>query len=457
MDKTVKKNVSGRVLLIPFGIVLLFTSAVNLIVGVRMADSYSRLEDTTEACLEVSKASEQFKNGSDILTSNVRLYVATGEIKYMDGYFTEANETKNRDKAMASVENYGYKELTMPLFQEAMIYSTNLMQDEYHAMKLVATSYSQNLDNYPEIKNYNLTDVEKAFTTEQMLETANSLVNGDYYNEVKKIIYQKAESAFEIISEKNDAVHTSLQAKMKTYVTVEVISTSVFTFLLLLAIFMTGHSMLFPLSKAGKAIDKDEPMDETYGLEEYTTVAVAYNRLLARRDSLETELRNIANTDPLTGLPNRNAITGIVQAYGNKVFNNIAVLSLDVNQLKETNDTKGHKAGDELLCNSADCILDFFGNESRNNCCRIGGDEFTAFLMGLTEEDVIAKIETFNRAQHRYGVSIAVGYSYRTSGTVFDMRQMYEEADEKMYKAKKEYYKSHGLVHPTDTDSTNYN
>ena len=58
MEKNTKKNISGRALLIPFGIVLLLTSAINLVVGVRMADAYSRLEDTTSNSLQFRDASE---------------------------------------------------------------------------------------------------------------------------------------------------------------------------------------------------------------------------------------------------------------------------------------------------------------------------------------------------------------------------------------------------------------
>ncbi len=452
MEKNTKKNISGRALLIPFGIVLLLTSAINLVVGVRMADAYSRLEDTTSNSLQFRDASEQFQDGSDILTSNVRLFVATGKVQYLDGYFTEANVTKNRDTALEKIEDYDHTELTKPLLQEAMTHSTELMNVEYHAMKLTAVAFGTDVSNYTPVVNYNLAPEELSYTEEELLDAASNLVNGEAYHEIKQLIYNKIDAAFDVVIEKNQEIHNSLKTEMKNYVTIEVISTSIFTFLLLLAIFVTGHSLLFPMARAIKSISKDEPMDDTYGLSEYTTLATTYNTLLSRRNSLESELRNIANTDPLTGLPNRNAIAGIIESCGEKIFSKIAILSLDVNQLKETNDTKGHKTGDELLCNAADCILDFFGNDQRNNCCRIGGDEFTAFLMGLDESEVVAKIEAFNRAQLRYGVSIAVGYSYRDYGTVFDMRKMYEEADEKMYKSKKDYYKKRGLVHPSDVD-----
>ena len=456
MEKTNKRSISGKTLLVPFGVVLLMTAAINLIVGVRMADAYNKLEATTDNHMAFHAAYEQFNLGSDILTSSVRQYVVTGDTKHIDSYFQEAKVTKNRDEAIKSIEEFGYSDETTPLINEAKSFSDGLMVLEYHAMKLASVGFGSDVSQYPEIYSYTLSEEELAYTTDQAKLQASNLVNNENYNEIKNKIYAKTEAVFDLVSEKNEVIHRALQNKMKTYVTVEIVSTSLFTFLLLLAIFILGHSILFPMANAQKAVDEDKLMDDTYGLSEYTALAGAYNNLLRRRDTLENELRNIANTDPLTGLPNRNAIAGVIESCGDKVFKNIAILSLDVNRLKETNDTKGHKAGDELLCNSADCILDYFGNDSRNNCCRIGGDEFTAFLVGFEESDVIAKIETFNRAQVRYGVSISVGYSFRKSGNILDMKSMYEEADKRMYKAKAEAYRINGWTRDGSSDSKKY-
>ena len=64
-------------------------------------------------------------------------------------------------------------------------------------------------------------------------------------------------------------------------------------------------------------------------------------------------------------------------------------------------------------------------------------------------------IIAFKDAQHRYSVSIACGYAFRKTGTVHDMRIMYEEADERMYKEKALYYKEHGIEHRIIRSKTN--
>jgi len=107
-----------------------------------------------------------------------------------------------------------------------------------------------------------------------------------------------------------------------------------------------------------------------------------------RREELEEELRQIANTDELTGVPNRRSFTELsnqelkrAARFGGPV----SVVVLDVDRFKSFNDTYGHAIGDHVLRivgrRIAECLrvnLDIYG--------RIGGEEF-AILLPETERD----------------------------------------------------------------------
>ena len=54
------------------------------------------LEQATEQYIFCENSTEGMQRGSDVLTEQVRLYVVTGQQKYMDGYFVEANVTRQR-------------------------------------------------------------------------------------------------------------------------------------------------------------------------------------------------------------------------------------------------------------------------------------------------------------------------------------------------------------------------
>lgn len=86
-----------------------------------------------------------------------------------------------------------------------------------------------------------------------------------------------------------------------------------------------------------------------------------------------------ARTDDLTGLANRR---GLYEAADHALDegHELALVLLDVNRFKEINDTLGHNAGDELLCQLAARLTTSLA--PRGVIARLGGDEFVVMLEG---------------------------------------------------------------------------
>lgn len=153
--------------------------------------------------------------------------------------------------------------------------------------------------------------------------------------------------------------------------------------------------------------------------------------------------QRLAKEDRLTGLKNRMAFEEYLTELQTKAaaFENVALIFLDLNQLKLVNDCHGHNAGDELLIASARCIQNTFGAEG--NCFRIGGDEFCAIIenpMKTEQEwyDILDnEIQTYNK-KSRFHMSIARGLSYLKdeNGMIKTMSNWKYEADVKMYENK---------------------
>ncbi|HEY6471167.1 MAG TPA: GGDEF domain-containing protein [Candidatus Dormibacteraeota bacterium] len=147
------------------------------------------------------------------------------------------------------------------------------------------------------------------------------------------------------------------------------------------------------------------------------------------------ELSALASTDALTGLKNRREFDRALRTIPRLPF---TILSLDVDRLKEINDTDGHSAGDALLR----VVGHTLGLLVRgwDVMARVGGDEFAALLpeVGVFGANLVA--ERMRVAMHALQLSsgpvrITVGWSAAPAGA--DPVSVWQRADESLYKAKR--------------------
>jgi diguanylate cyclase (GGDEF)-like protein len=156
--------------------------------------------------------------------------------------------------------------------------------------------------------------------------------------------------------------------------------------------------------------------------------------LLRRRD-LVMRLEKLSYYDQLTGFKNRHGMDEYISSM-NKA-QSIGVIYGDVTGLKRVNDTLGHKEGDKLLVRSCDCLKRIF---SSDELFRIGGDEFLILCSGITEEELINKINLLRTDLQEHDVVMAIGYIWRPHNDD-NIDKLLSEADKMMYKDKRDYYK----------------
>ena len=155
------------------------------------------MHDLNNARLEFqayTRVKTRLRDGSDILTESVRRYVTTGEKKFRDEYFKEAEETKNREWGIGLLEQLSDEgEVTKRIRQyihEAMGYSVDLMNLEYTAMRLIATEEDLADPSYPQaLRNADVPaeDLEKGFVERKRM--AIRMLFSDEYAESKQAIY----------------------------------------------------------------------------------------------------------------------------------------------------------------------------------------------------------------------------------------------------------------------------
>jgi len=168
-----------------------------------------------------------------------------------------------------------------------------------------------------------------------------------------------------------------------------------------------------------------------------TTIFIMTIKMRALRQSRQIEY--LSQTDLLTGVKNRNHYENQLQRYPEFCSSNLICVYGDVNGLHETNNRKGHQAGDKMLREVAERMQQAFGPE---HTYRIGGDEFVAFRADGQLETTLSEVDRMGQelSRHGYHVSFGVAAQEKEQGTI-NMRELVREAENKMYSAKREFYR----------------
>ena len=166
---------------------------------------------------------------------------------------------------------------------------------------------------------------------------------------------------------------------------------------------------------------------------------------LAADDKIQ-EQRILITIDPLTGISNRYAYEKALSRVDDK--EDFVVFSIDINGLKRTNDSKGHQAGDELICGAANVISGVFNRYGSSY--RTGGDEFIALSNVDPEKipEILAELERRVKAWRGKEVeemSLSAGAASRKEFPDATIDELVATADQRMYKIKSEYYIAHGI------------
>jgi len=177
--------------------------------------------------------------------------------------------------------------------------------------------------------------------------------------------------------------------------------------------------------------------------EDWIIVAVA--RDITERKEAEQRLLQLSHYDTLTGLPNRtqfyHALTRALDQAREHGWA-VGVLFLDLDRFKTVNDTLGHSAGDALLQQVGQRLVDCL--RVRDTVGRFGGDEFAAILMlpdgAQTAISVVDKIRDVMHKPFRIGefeitITASIGITVSPNDAT-DAATLIKYADTAMYRAK---------------------
>jgi diguanylate cyclase (GGDEF)-like protein len=191
-------------------------------------------------------------------------------------------------------------------------------------------------------------------------------------------------------------------------------------------------------------------------LDRFATLDIAYIEALAailagalsRAIHFET-LEQLAFRDPLTGLANRRALDVAVREAlqrrtegrgGDGPERRVTAVAVDVNGLKEVNDTMGHAGGDQLITAVSRLLVRHFSPLVGSLIARVGGDEFIVLVPNHSVAAVLATADEFcvSAAKLSTGEGVSCGVATTTEAEPWiGSTELFQAADQAQYEGKR--------------------
>ena len=211
------------------------------------------------------------------------------------------------------------------------------------------------------------------------------------------------------------------------------------------------------ITKAAEEINKGNyNVELNYkGDDEIGVLATTMNTLIHNLGEYIEELNNLAYADALTSIQNKNAFDLRAKELQQRIENpedhpEFAIVILDCDNLKETNDAYGHDKGDIYLRNSCRAMTRVFQNSP---IYRIGGDEFAVILLDedYKNRDALKKAfghccgEFYSFAKEPWEkIRVSIGVAAYDPEIDKSFQDVMVHADHKMYENKRKRKKQQG-------------
>ena len=434
-----KKGAERGVSLRRFSWLMLFLSliimAILLYTTISTVRAFDALSDATGDYIELAAAADDLMDASDYLTEEVQRYTVMGDRTHLENYFREAETERRREHALAVMFKNAPNSPALAQLQSAMNESMDLMSREHYAMRLVLDAYGDT-DIPAALENVELTAEDQALTKEEKTDKARLLTHdADYYAQ-KTRIREDMQQCVDTLTGTTQKTREEMEKKTGTslkWMIALILLQSICVFKIL---WLTTRLGVRPLQMAVNHIRKDEQLPVT-GAQEFRYLADTYNKMYHTYKKNIESLSFKASHDELTGVYNRAGYDLIRESVD---LSSTALMILDVNFFKEINDTSGHETGDEALKKVGRVLTENF--RSVDYICRIGGDEFTVFMVNLKddpEELIRRKVDQINEAlmddsDGSPSVSMSVGIAIGDGEA--DSQELFRRADTALYHVK---------------------
>jgi diguanylate cyclase (GGDEF)-like protein len=174
-----------------------------------------------------------------------------------------------------------------------------------------------------------------------------------------------------------------------------------------------------------------------------TRLRQALSYAIERHHLLE-RIKSEAMRDSLTGLYNRRTFTALAEQQfkaADRANRPVTFLYLDMDRLKDINDRKGHRTGDQAIQAAANCMIQTF--RQSDSIGRVGGDEFAILAPDMDEKAAKQAVKRLDEALTEAGwnditLSVSTGIAVYLPGSGASVEEVLDIADQRMYTQKRQ-------------------
>ena len=400
--------------------------------------SYHALSDATDVYIELQDAADSLMKASDYLTDEAQRYTVLGLREHLDNYFTEAEITRRRERAIEKMEARLPESGALQALRNAMSESISLMDREYYAMSLMLSALND--DDIPAaMQGVALSPEHLALSSEEKKQLAREMMHDGGYYDQKDRIRSSLTQCIDDLKSGTRGTQTMMGKNMHGHLICMSVLIVIQSLAIVLLLWVTTSLGINPILQAVEHIKRDQKLPIT-GSNEFRYLAGTYNNMYAVYKKSIDSLSFKASHDELTGVYNRAGYDLIRHSVDRKTT---AFLLVDADKFKRINDDFGHEIGDRILQKIANTLLANF--RSDDYICRIGGDEFMVLMVHISKnvrhliESKIVQInkELSNTEDGLPHVTVSVGVALCRDTN--DPQELFHDADVALY-----YVKDHG-------------
>ena len=420
--------------------VLAFIAALGMLfISASITAGHKKMEEAGNKYVAAQLAASNMETGSDYLTDSVRNFVVTGDIQYLENFFTEINETKTRDHAVEELGKLlgNTENVALASLNRALSLSNELVETEDLAMRLVVEAGDYDISKIPaEIMNIRIPAEYALLDDEALMDAAQDLVFGSAYAKQKELIKENVHNCTQTLISTSSEEFSNASSHLSLLVDIQKIMTLLFLFIIVAMIILISRFVRKPLTAMVEQMRRQESVS-IRGVAELNYVTDTYNRILEENQEARKKLSHEASHDALTGLFNRGAYDMLME---NVDKDHMALIMVDVDGFKQINDTYGHDAGDRVLKKVAEILKQSF--RSVDIICRYGGDEFIVVMTRVNSSMQQLVLNKMNRAieilmnpqDDLPPVTLSVGVAFADRKN--SQNTIFKDADTALYQAK---------------------